>query len=96
MTTYFVYIMTNYKNTVLYTGITNNLVLRVYQHKSEEFEGFTKKYHLTKLIFYETFSNPADAISAEKKIKGWTRDKKENLIKKSNPNWDDLSEKILR
>ena len=67
---YYVYIMTN-KSGTLYTGMTNNLRRRVYEHKSKLVPGFTKKYNITKLVFYEVFNNPYDAIAAEKRIKGW-------------------------
>ena len=93
---YFVYISTNYTNTVLYTGITNNLERRIAEHQSESIEGFTKRYHVTKLVFYEEFQNVTDAIGAEKKIKGWTRKKKIELIQDLNPDWKDLSKNILR
>lgn len=88
--TYFVYIATNRRNTVLYTGVTSNLVERMLQHISKEVEGFTKKYNIDKLVFYENFSSSMDAIVAEKRIKGWTRQKKVDLIKKNNPEWNDL------
>ncbi|MBU2037065.1 GIY-YIG nuclease family protein [Patescibacteria group bacterium] len=88
---YFTYIATNFKNTVLYTGVTNSLNRRMYEHKNGLVEGFTKKYKINKLVFYEIFSNPADAIRAEKKIKGWTRQKKIDLIKSKNPDFKDLS-----
>ena len=87
---YFTYVATNFKSTVLYTGITNNLNRRMYEHKNGLVEGFTKKYKVNKLIFYEIFINPEDAIRAEKKIKGWTRKKKMDLIKIKNPEFEDL------
>lgn len=90
MKSYYVYIATNYGNTVLYTGVTNNLQRRIYEHKSGQAPGFTKKYKINKVIFYEIFSNPESAIMAEKKIKGWIREKKLNLINNKNPNFDDL------
>lgn len=93
---YFVYIVTNFKNTVLYTGVTNNLERRIAEHQSEQLKGFTEKYHLTKLVFYEEFRNVEDAIAAEKKIKGWVRKKKIALIDSCNISWEDLSGKILR
>lgn len=89
--TYFVYIMTNYKNTVLYTGITNNITRRVFEHKNKLIPGFTAKYNINKLVYIEQFNNPSDAINNEKKIKGWIRKKKINLIESSNPKWDDLA-----
>ena len=89
---YFVYILTNYKNTVLYTGITNDLLERVDQHKKGLVNiSFTKKYRLYKLVWYEIFQSPEEAIIIEKRIKGWKRYKKINLIKAKNPNFKDLS-----
>mgnify|MGYP001561426147 CR=1 FL=1 len=87
---YFVYIATNKINTVLYTGITNDLRIRMQQHQEKIIEGFTSQYNVNKLIFYEIFDNPDSAISAEKRIKGWTRDKKLALIKEVNPEFKDL------
>ncbi|OIP78027.1 MAG: hypothetical protein CO002_00365 [Candidatus Portnoybacteria bacterium CG_4_8_14_3_um_filter_44_10] len=89
---YFVYIATNKWNTVLYTGVTNNLHGRMYQHKNKLVEGFTKKYNINKLIYYESFNNVQEAILAEKRIKGWTRKKKTELIKSKNPEFGDLLE----
>lgn len=90
MKQYFVYILTNKTNTVVYTGITNDLVRRLYEHRNGLVDGFTKKYNLYKLAYFSEFSNATDAINAEKKIKGWTRVKKENLIESMNPRWLDL------
>lgn len=87
---YYVYIMTNKSNT-LYTGVTNNLERRIYEHKDKIMEGFTKKYNINKLIYYQEFNNPEDAIAAEKKIKGWTRKKKIELIKSINSAFRDLA-----
>ncbi len=88
---YYVYIMTNKRNTVLYTGVTNNLERRVYEHKNKLVEGFTEKYNVDKLVYYETSNDSIRAIEREKKLKKWRREWKENLIKKGNPNWADLS-----
>ena len=88
--TYFVYILTNKRNRVLYTGITGNIEYRMLQHKNKQFWGFTEKYNVNKLVYYEIFSNPYDAIKREKHIKRWPRQKKIDLINKSNPNWEDL------
>ena len=74
--------------------MTNNLKRRVYEHKNKLVGGFTKKYNINKLIFYEIFNFPTEAIIAEKKIKGWTREKKINLIKSKNPEYKDLSLEI--
>ncbi|OIP77783.1 MAG: endonuclease [Candidatus Portnoybacteria bacterium CG_4_8_14_3_um_filter_44_10] len=87
---YFAYIATNKRNTTLYTGVTNNLYRRMHEHKNSLVEGFSKKYKICKLIFYESFNNVQDAILAEKRIKGWTRQKKINLIKSKNPEFKDL------
>ncbi len=88
---YYVYIMTN-KSKTLYTGMTNDLLRRVYEHKHKLVEGFTKKYNITKLVFFEETSDVNEAIALEKKIKGWTRAKKIALIESQNPNWLDLSQ----
>lgn len=89
---YFVYILTNKYNKVLYTGVTNDLYRRSREHRSKLFPGFTQKYNLTKLVYCESSTNPIDAISAEKKIKGWLRSKKITLIGSKNPSWSDLFE----
>ncbi|MBU1200662.1 GIY-YIG nuclease family protein [Patescibacteria group bacterium] len=87
-----VYIITNHKNTVLYTGITNNLKRRIWEHKEKIIgNSFSKKYRLYKLIWFEMFNNPQQAIEIEKKIKGWTRVKKINMIKAKNPTFQDLN-----
>lgn len=87
---YYVYIMTN-KSGTLYIGLTNNLKRRVYQHKNKKVEGFTKKYNINKLIYFEVFGDIYSAIAREKTTKGWLRKKKIELIKSSNPDWRDLS-----
>ena len=89
---YYVYILTNKNNTVLYVGVTNDLSRRMYEHQNEQIEGFTKRYHLHKLVFFEEFSDINDAIACEKRLKRWTRAKKNALIEFKNPNWKDLSE----
>ena len=88
---YYVYIMTN-KSGTLYVGLTNNLKERVHQHKSKLVEGFTKKYNINRLLYFEMFSDMNSAIAREKTIKGWLRKKKIDLISSVNPNWRDLSE----
>ncbi|HCJ67305.1 MAG TPA: excinuclease ABC subunit C [Elusimicrobia bacterium] len=93
---YYVYIATNKRNTVLYTGITNDLRRRMHEHKNKMVEGFTKKYNVNKLVYFEMFNIPEEAISAEKKIKGWLRKKKIDLIKSKNPEFNDLYDEILR
>lgn len=82
--------MTNKTNNVLYTGVTSNLVKRVYEHKNKLTKGFSKKYNVKKLVYYEIFEDIENAILREKKIKGWLRIKKVNLIESFNPNWNDL------
>ncbi len=78
---------------VLYTGVTGNLCRRVWQHKSKLIPGFTSRYNLTCLVYYERFFYPDAAITREKEIKGWRRSKKIKLIESMNPNWDDLAER---
>ena len=86
------YILTNYNNTTLYIGCTNNLERRMSEHKdSTNTSSFVKKYNLSKLVYYETYSNMADAIQREKQMKGWKRYKKIELITISNPEWLDLN-----
>ncbi|GMQ28161.1 GIY-YIG nuclease family protein [Algoriphagus confluentis] len=90
-----VYIMTNSKNTVLYTGVTNDLHRRVYEHKTGlNNNSFTSKYKIIKLIYYESFHSIEEAINREKQIKGGNRKKKESLINTINPEWKDLWEEI--
>ena len=91
---YYVYILSNYLKTVLYTGITNDLCKRVWEHKEELIPGFTRKYHVHNLIYYELFSDPVSAIEREKQLKGWNRRKKNALILKMNPHLDDLYPKL--
>ena len=92
---YYVYIMTN-KSKTLYTGITDNLQRRVYEHKKKLLEGFTKRYNITKLVYYEVTTDVRAAIDREKQIKGWLRRKKIALIEAINPQWADLSEGWFR
>ena len=92
---YFVYIMASRKNSVLFFGLTNNLIRRVYEHKNKIFKGFTSKYQVSKLVYFETFSSPYDAIVREKNLKNWNRLWKIRLIEKENPNWKDLYERII-
>ncbi|MBI2049581.1 GIY-YIG nuclease family protein [Candidatus Roizmanbacteria bacterium] len=87
---YHVYILTNKTNKVLYTGVTNDLLRRMYEHRAKLIDGFTKKYNLNKLVYFEEFTNINEAIAAEKKIKGWLRIKKIKLIESKNPKWTDL------
>jgi len=91
MKQYYIYIMTN-KSKTLYIGVTDNLERRVYEHKNKLIEGFTKKYNITKLVYYEMTNDVLSAIEREKQIKGWLRRKKIALIEAVNPKWADLSE----
>jgi putative endonuclease len=88
---YYVYIMGS-KSNVLYVGMTNNLQERVYQHKNKLVKGFTEKYNVDRLLFYQEFEDVNDAIEMEKKVKGWVRAKKMELIKTINPEFRDLTE----
>jgi putative endonuclease len=90
MSEYYVYIMTNGKRT-LYTGVTNNLYRRVYEHKEKLIPGFTKRYNIDYLVYVESTNDVIAAITREKQIKGWTRAKKISLIESLNPDWRDLS-----
>jgi putative endonuclease len=86
----YVYILTNVSNRVLYTGVTSDLVKRVYEHRNKLVEGFTKKYKVNKLVYYEVFEDITNAIIREKQIKGWLRSKKISLIEEFNSDWKDL------
>ncbi len=87
---YYVYLLTNEYNKVLYVGVTNNLQRRLYEHKHGSNEGFSTKYNAHKLVYYETTDDVEAAIAREKQIKGWTRQKKEALINSMNPKWRNL------
>ncbi len=87
--------MTNHKHGTLYTGVTNNLVRRVYEHKNKLIKGFTSQYDLTKLVYYEIWQGENEAIEREKKLKKAYRKYKIDLIEKQNPDWDDLYNSIL-
>jgi len=95
MKQYHIYIMTNYAKT-FYTGVTDNILRRVYEHKNKIIDGFTKKYNITKLVYFEATDNIRAAIKREKQIKGWLRKKKINLIETMNPHWQDLSVEWFR
>ncbi len=86
----FVYMLANKRNTTLYVGVTTSLKRRIYEHKIKEVKGFTSKYNLHKLVYYETFTSVKRAIVREKQLKGWNRDWKEKLINKDNSEWNDL------
>ncbi|MDO4804382.1 MAG: GIY-YIG nuclease family protein [Lachnospiraceae bacterium] len=99
MNRYYVYILTNWNNNVMYIGVTNDIQRRLFEHKNKMVDGFTKKYNVDKLVYVEEVSDVYAAIQREKQLKGWTREKKNNLVEGINPKWKDLSEhsrKILR
>ena len=87
---YYVYIMTNKNNTVLYTGVTNDLARRAWEHREKQVKGFTSRYNITKLVYYEIFGDAYNAIAREKQIKGGSREKKLDLVDSVNPDWNDL------
>ena len=90
---YYVYILSNWDNKVLYIGVTNNLERRLYEHKNKLVEGFTAKYNADKLVYFDVTTDVSAAISREKQLKKWSRKKKEFLINMMNPLWNDLSDK---
>ena len=92
---YYIYILTNSTNNVLYIGVTNDIKRIWYEHCNELVDGFTKKYHVHKLVYIEESNSIEDAIAREKQLKGWTRKKKNNLIESINPNWTDLSKNMF-
>lgn len=89
--TYYVYLLTNWNNQVMYVGVTNDLERRIYEHKNKLVDGFTKKYNVEKLVYFETTSDVLVAIEREKQIKKWRREKKNQLVIEMNPEWKDLS-----
>ena len=92
---YYIYILSNWNDKVIYIGVTNNLKRRVYEHKNEIIDGFTKKYHVHKLVYYETTTDVKAALEREKQLKGWKREKKDSLVTDMNPNWKDLYDEIV-
>ena len=94
MKTYYVYILANWNNKVIYVGMTNNLRRRMYEHKNKIFEGFTKKYNVNKLVWYDTTVDVIEAIRKEKEIKKWRRKKKNRLVETINSDWRDLSKEF--
>lgn len=91
---YYVYIMTNKRNTVLYVGVTNDLLRRVYEHKEKLADGFTRKYNIVKLVYYEVFEDIENAILREKQIRAGSREKKIQLINSMNEGWRDLYDEL--
>lgn len=95
MKNYYVYILTSQRNTTLYIGITSELAKRVWEHKSKIVKGFTEKYNVTRLVYYECYDDPEEAILREKRLKKWKRAWKNELIEKMNPEWRDLYEDLF-
>ena len=91
---YYVYIITNWNNKVIYTGITNDLARRIYEHKNKMVPGFTKRYNIHKLLYFEHTTDVNVAINREKEIKKWRREKKNSLINSINPTWIDLGNNL--
>ncbi|MCW8442702.1 GIY-YIG nuclease family protein [Fluoribacter gormanii] len=91
----YIYLLANKHNNVLYTGVSNDLIRRVYEHKNKLVAGFTKKYNVDRLVYYEACGSIIVAIEREKQIKGWSRKKKHDLINTLNPEWNDLYQSIL-
>lgn len=89
---YYVYLLTNWNNKVIYVGVTNDLNRRIYEHKNKLISGFTKKHNLNKLVYFEETCDINAAINREKEIKKWRREKKDILVNQINPNWQDLSD----
>lgn len=94
MKQFYVYILASKRNGTLYTGVTSNLTQRVWQHKNDMVEGFTRKYNVKKLVYYEVHDNAESAITREKRIKKWKRNWKLRLIEEKNPQWKDLYDEI--
>ena len=92
---YYIYILANKKNGSLYIGFTDNILRRIWQHKSKLIKGFTSKYNIENLVYLESYDNPIDGIKREKQLKKWKRSWKIKLIEENNPDWEDLYNKIL-
>tara|TARA_B100000315_G_scaffold29647_1_gene25200 strand:- start:26493 stop:26789 length:297 start_codon:yes stop_codon:yes gene_type:complete len=88
---YYVYLLTNWNNKVMYVGVTNNLMRRIYEHKNKLVKGFTKKYNVNKLVYFEETNDVIAALEREKEIKKWRREKKNQLVHQINPTWKDLA-----
>ncbi len=94
--TCYVYILASRRDGAIYVGVINNLVRRIYEHRTKAVSGFTSKYNITRLVWFETYDDPVSAISREKELKKWKRAWKLQLIEATNPGWDDLYESICR
>lgn len=95
MASFYVYILANKRNGTIYIGVTNNIIRRVYEHKQNLVQGFTQKYAIHQLVYFEEFSSSIDAIMREKQLKKWNRTWKIELIEKNNPQWRDLYYEII-
>ena len=95
MKTYYVYMLTNRSRVVLYIGVTNSLERRLWFHSNAEADTFVKRYNLDRLVYYESYENPSDAIAREKKLKGWRREKKNALVETKNPKWNNLGQELF-
>ncbi|MBU1026534.1 MAG: GIY-YIG nuclease family protein [Candidatus Margulisbacteria bacterium] len=93
--TYYIYILASKRNGTLYIGVTNNLERRIYEHKNGLIKGFTKKYNVNQLVYFEEYTDVKEALIREKRLKKWNRSWKIDLIEKSNPEWKDLSEEFI-
>ena len=91
---YYVYILASRKDGAIYVGVTNDIVRRIYEHRTKVIQGFTSKYNITRLVWFEIYEDPISAISREKELKKWKRAWKVQLIEAQNPNWDNLYESI--
>ena len=92
---YYVYILTTKDNAVMYIGVTNDLRRRVLEHRNEQIDGFTKKYHVHKLVYYEKYSEIYTALAREKQLKKWSRSKKDFLVEATNPDWNDWGHSFI-
>jgi len=91
---YYIYLLTNQNNTVIYAGVTSNLTKRIWEHKNKLFKGFTQRYNINKLLYYEIYDDPENAIAREKQIKAGFRKNTVDLIKSINPEWKDLYDSL--
>ena len=93
---FYVYLLASGKHGTLYLGVTNNLIRRIYEHRTKAVAGFTSRYDVTRLVWYECYDDPGHAIAREKEIKKWKREWKINLIERDNPHWEDLYPQIVK
>jgi len=95
MNNYYIYILTNKKDGILYIGSTSNLIKRIWEHKNKVVKDFSNKYNLNKLVYFEIVNDPYNMVNRERQMKKWERKWKINLIEKENPNWEDIYNKII-